>query len=136
MSKNEKTTTIKVEQEVRRIFHNTEDCPIRDVLAQIGDKWSVLILFALVDGPDRFNSIKSRVVNISQRMLTQTLRGLEREGYVSRTVYPEVPVKVEYELTELGKNLVKPLYQLVTWAETHHDEIKQSRQHYDKENVK
>lgn len=136
MSKNEKTTTIKVEQEVRRIFHNTEDCPIRDVLAQIGDKWSVLILFALVDGPDRFNSIKSRVVNISQRMLTQTLRGLEREGYVSRTVYPEVPVKVEYELTELGKNLVKPLYQLVTWAETHHDEIKQSRQHYDKENAK
>lgn len=136
MSKNEKAAAARAGQEVRRIFHNTEDCPIRNVLAQIGDKWSVLILFALVDGPDRFNSIKSRVVNISQRMLTQTLRGLEREGYVSRTVYPEVPVKVEYELTELGKNLVKPLYQLVTWAETHHDQIKQSRQHYDKENAK
>lgn len=136
MSKNEKAAAARAGQEVRRIFHNTEDCPIRNVLAQIGDKWSVLILFALVDGPDRFNSIKSRVVNISQRMLTQTLRGLEREGYVSRTVYPEVPVKVEYELTELGKNLVKPLYQLVTWAETHHDEIKQSRQQYDKENAK
>lgn len=136
MSKNEKAAAARAGQKVRRIFHNTEDCPIRNVLAQIGDKWSVLILFALVDGPDRFNSIKSRVVNISQRMLTQTLRGLEREGYVSRTVYPEVPVKVEYELTELGKNLVKPLYQLVTWAETHHDEIKQSRQHYDKENAK
>lgn len=136
MSKNEKAAAARAGQEVRRIFHNTEDCPIRNVLAQIGDKWSVLILFALVDGPDRFNSIKSRVVNISQRMLTQTLRGLEREGYVSRTVYPEVPVKVEYELTELGKNLVKPLYQLVTWAETHHDQIKQSRQHYDKDNAK
>lgn len=136
MSKNEKAAAARAGQEVRRIFHNTEDCPIRNVLAQIGDKWSVLILFTLVDGPDRFNSIKSRVVNISQRMLTQTLRGLEREGYVSRTVYPEVPVKVEYELTELGKNLVKPLYQLVTWAETHHDEIKQSRQQYDKENAK
>jgi len=115
----------------RRMFYNTDDCPIRNVVAQIGDKWSVLILFALVDGADRFNSIKSRVVGISQRMLTQTLRDLEREGYVNRTVYPEVPVKVEYELTDLGRDLVKPLYQLVTWADTHHDQIRQARQAYD-----
>ncbi|MEM1155589.1 MAG: helix-turn-helix domain-containing protein [Pseudomonadota bacterium] len=91
----------------------------------------MLVLFALVDGTDRFNSIKSRVVGISQRMLTQTLRDLEREGYVERTVYPEVPVKVEYELTEMGQGLVKPLYQLVSWAETHHDDIRRSRQAYD-----
>jgi len=115
----------------KRVFYNTEDCPIRNVVAQIGDKWSVLILFALIDGADRFNSLKSRVVGISQRMLTQTLRDLEREGYVTRTVYPEVPVKVEYELTSMGKDLVKPLYQLVSWAEMHHEKIKRSRKAYD-----
>ena len=111
-------------QKNKRVFHNNEDCPIRNVVAQIGDKWSVLILFALVEGADRFNSLKSRVVGISQRMLTQTLRDLEREGYVNRTVYPEVPVKVEYELTEMGRGIVKPLYQLISWAESHHDDIK------------
>lgn len=120
------------EKTEKRVFHNTEDCPIRNVVAQIGDKWSVLILFALVEGADRFNSLKSRVVGISQRMLTQTLRDLEREGYVTRTVYPEVPVKVEYDLTEMGRDLVKPLYQLVSWAESHHAEIKHSRRAYDK----
>lgn len=115
----------------RRVFYNNDECPIRNVVAQIGDKWSVLILFALVDGADRFNALKSRVVGISQRMLTQTLRDLEREGYVSRTVYAEVPVKVEYELTSMGQDLVKPLYQLVSWAETHHEAIRLSRQAYD-----
>lgn len=115
----------------KRVFYNDDECPIRNVVAQIGDKWSVLILFALVDGADRFNSLKSRVVGISQRMLTQTLRDLEREGYVNRTVYPQVPVKVEYELTSMGRGVVKPLYQLVSWAETHHDEIRRSRQIYD-----
>ncbi|WP_026972078.1 winged helix-turn-helix transcriptional regulator [Aliagarivorans marinus] len=115
----------------KRMFYNNEECPIRNVVAQIGDKWSVLVLFALVDGADRFNSLKSRVVGISQRMLTQTLRDLEREGYVSRTVYPEVPVKVEYELTDLGREIVKPLYQLVSWADTHHNEIRQARKAYD-----
>ena len=115
----------------KRVFHNTDDCPIRNVVAQIGDKWSLLILFALVDGADRFNSLKSRVVGISQRMLTQTLRDLEREGYVSRTVYAEVPVKVEYELTDMGRDLVKPLYQLVSWADSHQSEIQRSREAYD-----
>lgn len=132
MAKNKgKTKTISKEKAEKRVFHNNDECPVRNVVVQIGDKWSVLILFALVEGPDRFNSIKSRVVGISQRMLTQTLRDLEREGYVNRTVYPEVPVKVEYELTGMGRGLVKPLYQLVSWAETHHDEIKRSRQAYD-----
>lgn len=118
-------------QSERRMFHNNEDCPIRNVIAQIGDKWSLLILFALVDGPDRFNSLKSRIVGISQRMLTQTLRDLEREGYVLRTVYPEVPARVEYELTDMGRDIVKPLYQLVSWADQHHEDIKQARQAYD-----
>jgi len=116
----------------RRVFYNNEDCPIRNVVAQIGDKWSLLILFALVDGPDRFNSLKSRIIGISQRMLTQTLRDLERDGFVLRTVYPEVPARVEYELTDMGRGIVKPLYQLVSWADQHHEDIKQARQAYDK----
>ncbi|ARU54324.1 MAG: helix-turn-helix transcriptional regulator [Pseudomonadales bacterium] len=115
----------------KRIFLQNEDCPIRNVVAQIGDKWSILILFCLVEGPDRFNSLKSRIEGISQRMLTQTLRDMERDGYVERTVYPEVPVKVEYELTALGKGLAKSVWGLVSWAETNHEEIRKSRQSYD-----
>lgn len=115
----------------KRVFFNDEQCPIRTIVAQIGDKWSMLILFALVDEADRFNSLKSRIVGISQRMLTQTLRDLEREGYVNRTVFAEVPVKVEYELTEMGRDLVKPLYQLVTWADRNQQRIVCSREAYD-----
>lgn len=115
----------------RRVFLNNEACPVRNVVAQIGDKWSILILFALVDGPDRFNALKSRIEGISQRMLTQTLRDLERDGFVLRTVYPQVPVKVEYELTELGRGLTSSVWQLVSWADDHHSEIRQARQQYD-----
>jgi DNA-binding HxlR family transcriptional regulator len=123
------------EKQMRRVFLNNEDCPIRNVVAQIGDKWSILILFALVDGPDRFNALRSRIEGISQRMLTQTLRDLERDGFVLRTVYPQVPVKVEYELTELGKGLSKSVWQLVSWADDHHEQIRQNRQGYDEENT-
>ncbi len=115
----------------KRIFKKTDECAIRNVITHIGDKWSVLILFSLTDGPDRFNSIKSRVEGISQRMLTQTLRDLERDGFVNRKVYPEVPVKVVYKLTAMGKELVKPLYDLVLWADENHDAIKKSRRAYD-----
>ena len=118
----------------KRVFLNDSECPIRNVVAHIGDKWSMIVLFALVDGSERFNALKKRIVGVSQRMLTQTLRDLERDGYVSRTVYPEVPVKVEYELTKMGKDLVKPLYQLVSWAQSNHGEIKRSREAYDARN--
>jgi len=117
----------------RRVFLNDEACPIRNVVAHIGDKWSILILFVLVDGPDRFNSLKSRIVGISQRMLTQALRDLDRDGFVLRTVYPQVPVKVEYALTELGKGLSASAWTLVSWADEHHAEIREARQHYDEE---
>ena len=86
---------------------------------------------ALVDGPDRFNSLKSRIEGISQRMLTQTLRDLERDGFVLRTVYPQVPVKVEYELTEMGKGLSASAWKLVSWADDHHDDIRRARELYD-----
>ncbi|UTW49585.1 helix-turn-helix domain-containing protein [Bacterioplanoides sp. SCSIO 12839] len=115
----------------KRIFVQDENCPIRNVVVHIGDKWSVLIVFALVDGADRFNSLKKRIEGISQRMLTQTLRDLERDGYVLRTVYPEVPVKVEYELTELGRGLAKAAWGLVSWADQHLDDVKQARSDYD-----
>ena len=115
----------------RRVFLHNEECPIRNVVAHVGDKWSILIFFALVDGPDRFNSLKSRIEGISQRMLTQTLRDLERDGYVKRTVYPEVPVKVEYELTALGKGITKSLWGLVSWADKHRAKIDNARAAYD-----
>lgn len=127
--------TISKNKHGRRIFENTDRCAIRNVLARIGDKWSMLLLFSLVDGPDRFNSLKSRLDGISQRMLTKTLRELEREGYLSRKVYAEVPVKVEYKLTEMGSKLVKPLYALVLWADDHHTAIKQSRKAYDEKKL-
>ena len=115
----------------KRIFVQDENCPIRNVVAQIGDKWSILILFALVDGAERFNSIRKRIEGISQRMLTQTLRDLERDGFVSRTVYPEVPVRVEYELTDMGRGLTKSVWGLVSWANDHLDAIKAARSAYD-----
>ncbi|WP_249348246.1 winged helix-turn-helix transcriptional regulator [Pseudoalteromonas aurantia] len=89
----------------KRVFHNNEDCPVRNVVAQIGDMWTLLILFTLVDDSERFNTLKFRVKGISQRMFTQTLIDLEREGYISRTVYPEVPVRVEYVLKNWEKVL-------------------------------
>lgn len=122
---------IKTNKSGRKVFEQHEQCPIRNVVAQIGDKWSILILFSLVDGPDRFNSLKSRVEGISQRMLTQTLRDLERDGFVQRTVYPQVPVKVEYALTPLGKGLSSSLWGLVSWADQHHQQINAARQLYD-----
>jgi len=118
-------------QAERRVFKNDTNCPIRNVIAQIGDRWSILVLFALVDEADRFNSIKRRVEGISQKMLTQTLRDLERDGYVSRTVYPEVPVRVEYALTDLGRELIKPLYGLISWADENHEVIRRAREAYD-----
>ncbi|WP_444957335.1 winged helix-turn-helix transcriptional regulator [Microbulbifer sp. ZKSA002] len=120
----------------RRVFVNDDECPVRNVVAQIGDKWSILILFALVDGPDRFNSLKSRIEGISQRMLTQTLRDLERDGFVLRTVFAQVPVKVEYELTDLGKGLSETIWELVSWADNHHSKIRSARQRYDEKSDK
>lgn len=119
----------------RRHFINDETCPIRNVVSGIGDKWSLLIVFALVDGADRFNSLRNRIEGISQRMLTQTLRELERDGFVLRTVYPQVPVKVEYELTELGQGLAAKAWALVSWADQHHEQIRQHRARYDQENT-
>ena len=99
------------------------DCPSRLLLDRIGDRWTVLIVGALDDGPQRFSAVASRVDGISQKMLAQTLRSLERDGLVTRTVYAEVPPRVEYELTTLGRSLQKPLRALEEWAVENMTEI-------------
>lgn len=89
---------------------------ISGLLSRIGDKWSVLIVTTLADGPRRFNELRREIPSISQRMLTLTLRNLERDGLVSRTVTPSIPPRVDYELTELGESLRKPICKLSQWA--------------------
>jgi len=102
-------------------------CPIRDVLDRIGDRWSVLVLMELQGGTRRFSVLKRAIPDISQRMLAQTLRHLEADGLVTRTVYPTIPPRVDYALTDLGRSLLVPLDGLVAWAEAHHATIKRAR---------
>lgn len=106
-------------------------CPSRHILDRIGDRWTVLIVVALWDGSARFSELGRQVEGISQKMLTQTLRGLERDGLVRRTVHPEVPVRVEYELTEAGRTLREPLRALQEWAITYLSDITESQEAYD-----
>ena len=101
------------------------------MLSRVGDKWSVLIVMLLCDGPRRFNEIKRLVGGISQRMLTLTLRGLERDGMVSRTMFPTVPPRVDYALTPLGRSLSEPVLALGSWARVHLDEIDAARDSFD-----
>lgn len=104
---------------------------VNDVISLVGDKWSVLIIVLLGGGKKRFSAIKRSVDGISQKMLTVTLRGLERDGYVTRTVYPTIPPKVEYELTDLGRELLVPLRALGQWAITNHGRVSAARTAYD-----
>ncbi|MGW7351062.1 winged helix-turn-helix transcriptional regulator [Streptomyces sp. NPDC054784] len=110
------------------------DCPTRHILDRIGDRWTVLIVGALWDGTARFSELRRRVEGVSQKMLTQTLRALERDGLVQRTVHPEVPVRVEYALTEAGRTLHEPLRALQQWAITHVGEVAASQEAYDRAN--
>jgi DNA-binding HxlR family transcriptional regulator len=115
--------------------HNTEDCrALSSILARVGDKWTVLIVVLLGDGPKRFNEIRRMVGGISQRMLTFTLRGLERDGLVTRTVFSTTPQRVDYELTKLGATLWEAVEPLSSWARAHVSEIIKSRKRFD-ENV-
>jgi DNA-binding HxlR family transcriptional regulator len=108
------------------------DCPTRRILDRIGDRWTVLIIGALGDGDARFSELRRRVKGISQKMLTQTLRGLERDGLLLRTVYPEVPVRVEYALTNAGRTLLEPLLALQEWAVEHLSDVSASQDAYDR----
>jgi DNA-binding HxlR family transcriptional regulator len=111
------------------------DCRgVASVLARVGDKWSVLVIMMLRNGPKRFNELKREIGGISQRMLTLTLRGLERDGLVTRTVFPTIPPRVDYELTDLGRGLAKPVMALGEWAMTHRDKIEGARDRFDQRN--
>jgi DNA-binding HxlR family transcriptional regulator len=110
-----------------------EDCrAVSSVLSRVGDKWSVLIIMRLGDGPKRFNEIKRMVGGISQRMLTLTLRGLERDGLVTRTIFPTIPPRVDYELTDLGRSLWMPVEALGLWARRHLTDIESARRRFEK----
>jgi len=113
-------------------IHSPECQAVNSVLARVGDKWSVLTIVLLGDGPKRFNEVKRLVGGISQRMLTLTLRGLERDGLVTRTVYPTIPPRVEYELTPLGRSLRAAVEPLGLWAKSHVPDIHKARDRFDR----
>ena len=113
-------------------LHPTHSCQrANEVISLVGDKWSVQIVMLLGSGTRRFMEIKRAVDGVSQKMLTVTLRGLERDGYVTRTAYPTIPPKVEYELTDLGRELLVPLQALGSWAIENHGRVVAARAAYD-----
>ncbi|CAB3753103.1 MULTISPECIES: winged helix-turn-helix transcriptional regulator [Burkholderia] len=111
------------------------DCPVRSILDFVGDKWTALVISHLATGPLRFTQIKRNIKDISQRMLTVTLRGLERNGLVTRTVFPTIPATVEYALTPLGESLLVPVQMLIGWAIQNRSEIAAARKTYDEKEV-
>uniref|UniRef100_UPI0039BF06A3 winged helix-turn-helix transcriptional regulator n=1 Tax=Lentzea alba TaxID=2714351 RepID=UPI0039BF06A3 len=106
-------------------------CPCRDLLDMVASKWTALAIGALEDGPKRFGELKRRLDGVSQKMLTQTLRTLERDGLVTRTVYPTVPLRVEYELTALGRSVTEPLAALRSWAQRNYESVAEAREIFD-----
>ncbi len=114
-------------------LHDPSDCrTISEILARVGDKWTILVVGVLGNGTKRFNEIRRELGSISQRMLTLTLRGLERDGLVTRTVFPTVPPKVEYELTKLGRSLLDPVNALGAWVRKHRPSIQAARDQFDR----
>ncbi|MCO5073282.1 MAG: helix-turn-helix transcriptional regulator [Rhizobiaceae bacterium] len=103
---------------------------ISDVLQRVGDKWTVLVVSQLGDGKMRFNELRRSIGNISQKMLTSTLRDLEQDGFVTRTVYPTIPPRVDYELTELGRDLLTPVHGLIFWAKANRERMESARERY------
>src|ERR1700722_10043768 len=107
------------------------DCPARTMLDRIGDKWTVLVVLMLLDGPRRFNDLRARVGRVAPKVLTETLRRLERDGVLTRTAFAEIPPRVVYELTPLGRSLEQPIRSIAEWAERNIEEIAAAREAYD-----
>lgn len=107
------------------------DCPVRGVLDRISDKWSMLLVMTLADGPKRFNQLRREVPDISQKMLTQTLRDLQRDGLVARQVFDTKPPAVEYRLTPMGASIIVPMGYLIQWASENHPQIDAARMEFD-----
>lgn len=108
------------------------DCPVRGVLDRVGDKWSMLLVMTLASGPKRFNQLRREVPDISQKMLTQTLRDLQRDGLVARRVFDTKPPSVEYRLTPMGESIIVPFGHLIQWASENHPRIGEARVRFDK----
>ena len=108
------------------------DCPVRGVLDRISDKWSMLLVMTLAGSPKRFNQLRREVPDISQKMLTQTLRDLQRDGLVARRVYDTKPPSVEYRLTPMGESIIVPFGHLIEWASKNHPRIGAARTEFDK----
>ncbi|MEU4214849.1 helix-turn-helix domain-containing protein [Actinoplanes sp. NPDC026623] len=106
-------------------------CPTRELLSTLSDKWTALVIAALADGPRRHGELARRIAGVSQKMLTQTLRGLERDGLVTRSVTVSMPVRVDYELTPLGRELLPVMAAIKEWAETHMDRVLQARARFE-----
>jgi DNA-binding HxlR family transcriptional regulator len=116
-------------------LHEPGDCrAISEVLSRVGDKWTVLVVSTLGDGPKRFNELRKALGSISQRMLTLTLRALERDGLVTRTVFPTIPPRVDYELTDLGCSLLRPVNGLSDWARHNRAAMEAARARFDAAN--
>ncbi|MBB5278554.1 DNA-binding HxlR family transcriptional regulator [Rhizobium rosettiformans] len=127
-------TAMAMMREPTNTVFDAGNCPVRDVFSHIGDKWASLILQTLGLRPHRFGELKRAIPDISQAMLTGTLRSLQRDGLVDREVFPTQPPSVEYRLTELGQSLLGPVAALVVWTAEHHGRIREARVLYDAEN--
>ena len=129
------TRTARVERRLARDEYNANlrECPGHQVLATLSDKWVTLVISALADGPLRYNELSRIVAGASQKMLTQTLRRLERDGFVDRAVTPSVPVRVDYNLTALGREILPLQQEIKLWAETHISEVHAARSLYESE---
>ena len=115
--------------------HVTDECQsVSEILARVGDKWTVLVVSLLGGGPMRFSELRRTIDGISQKMLTTTLRNLERDGFVTRTVFPTVPPRVDYELTELGRDLLAPVKGLAEWAIANRERVDAARRRFDERN--
>ncbi|MFD4510060.1 winged helix-turn-helix transcriptional regulator [Streptomyces sp. NPDC058457] len=106
-------------------------CVVRDILNRVGDQWSLLVVTTLAEGTKRFSELSREIGDVSKQMLARTLRQLEQDGFVQRTVFPEVPPRVEYTLTELGRSFLGPVIGLVEWADAHHDAVVAARYDYE-----
>ncbi|MCL6674948.1 MULTISPECIES: winged helix-turn-helix transcriptional regulator [Streptomyces] len=131
------TTTAAQRREQARAEYDAflKACPTNELLGRLSDKWVSLVVAALSRGPMRYSDLTRKIAGVSPKMLTQTLRALERDGILSRTVTPSVPVRVDYELTPLGGSLALLLTAVKDWAETHIEEVHEARGRYDTENV-
>ncbi|MEU3844619.1 helix-turn-helix domain-containing protein [Streptomyces sp. NPDC028635] len=130
------TTTAAQRREQARFEYDAflRECPTNQLLGRLSDKWVSLVVAALSAGPMRYSDLSRKIAGVSPKMLTQTVRALERDGIVSRAVTPSVPVRVDYALTPLGSSLACLLTAVKDWAETHFDEVHRARERYDAEN--